>query len=378
MKVMQITPELGNGGAEVFDVELALALGQCQEVCEHCLVVLGCNKNEPLYLRATKNVNQVFFLNKKNNFDAFTLIKLFFLVRRLKPDCVHTQLTALYYAILPCMVLKIKAKVHTIQSVVDKEFRLGFRWLSFIAFNRMGWRPVALTKNLARETERYYNCKASCIPNGIRPTTDFKIAKERLKSFYARRIGFNEEQKIVLSVGRLVPVKDHSSLVDAFAKICISLNCCLLIVGGEREGCLKTKEALFLKIKKMPQEISERIFVLNERQDVRLLMHIATTLVHTSLYEGVPLVLLEAMSCRLPIVATRVGGVCDMLDDTSAVLVDPQDPNATAAGVRKIVCDPDFSEKLRERAFRVFSENYTIRKVADEYIELFKDVISTT
>ncbi|MDP3181876.1 MAG: GT4 family glycosyltransferase PelF [Desulfobaccales bacterium] len=197
----------------------------------------------------------------------------------------------------------------------------------------------------ARLTNHYAvpSHRLTVIPNGV--DTDFFKPPAA-----ARRPG----PPRVLSIGRLVPDKDHDTLIKAFRLVATEHpQAELWLVGeGPREAALK----------KLVQEsrLSDKVRFLPGQADVRPLMHQASLLVLSSIAEALPNVVLEAMAAGLPVVATRVGGLPEVvMPGETGWLVPPRDIPALAAGMSHLLADPKtrraFGLAGRKRVEREFS-----------------------
>jgi len=154
---------------------------------------------------------------------------------------------------------------------------------------------------------------------------------------------FEAGRPVVLAVGRLAAQKDFSTLLDAAAHWRdVDPSPLVAIAGdGPLAGELRARAAA----------LGVDAAFLGHRDDVADLLAAATVLVMPSRWEGQPLILQEALRAGLPIVATRVGGIPDLLGD-AAVLVAPGDPPALAAAVAAILTDPALAARLRAAAAR--------------------------
>lgn len=209
----------------------------------------------------------------------------------------------------------------------------------------------------------------SVIPNAIDPAV--LQAEPGLRTLTRAKFSIRDDEMLALAIGRLSPEKGHSYLIKAVAQarsVGAERGLKLLIAG---DGPLKA-------------ELSAEIERLGLRDVVRLIGHsevqpllcAADLLVLPSLSEGSPLVLLEAMAARVPIVATRVGGVPEtIVHGESGVLVPSADPTALSQAILDISADPDratrFAANAYDRATTVFTPeiyNQRILQICSEVL----------
>jgi len=148
---------------------------------------------------------------------------------------------------------------------------------------------------------------------------------------------------IILSVGRLDPVKGHDVLLKAFAQVAARVSGAgLVIVGGG--GGRARLEALAGEL-----GIGGAVEFAGELapSGVRARMRQAACFALSSRSEGWPLAPLEAMAAGLPVVATRVGAMPDILEPDAGVLVSPEDPSALAEALARVLTDTTFAARLR-------------------------------
>jgi glycosyltransferase involved in cell wall biosynthesis len=158
----------------------------------------------------------------------------------------------------------------------------------------------------------------------------------------------------VLCVARMAPDKDHGTLLEAFRLTAQAIPAAeLWLLGdGPRLGAVRELAGRLLP--------EGRVKFLPPREDLRPLLHQASLLVLSSKTEALPNVVLEAMAAGLPVVATRVGGVPELVvPGLSGWLVDPGDPPMLAASLSQVLGDPDRRRAMgregRARACREFS-----------------------
>jgi len=147
---------------------------------------------------------------------------------------------------------------------------------------------------------------------------------------------------MVLAVGRLAPQKEFGTLLAAAARWRDLDPPPLLVIAGDGPlaGELRAQAA----------SLGVDAEFLGRRDDVPDLLAGATVFALPSRWEGQPLILQEALRAGAAIVATRVGGIPDLVGDDAAVLVQPGDAAALADAVRAVLADPSLAARLRTAA----------------------------
>jgi len=173
------------------------------------------------------------------------------------------------------------------------------------------------------------------------------------------QFGLKNQSKMILSVGRLSAEKGHIHLIHGFAKLLREfpgLNARLVIIGDGPERPLLTQTASSLGV-------AEQITFTGHINDPRPYYFAADAIALPSLCEGSPNVLLEAMTAGLPIVATRVGGVPEMIaDGQTGLLVDPKDAGSLASALNQLISDQGLATTLAENAKAVAATCYAPAK----------------
>ncbi len=211
------------------------------------------------------------------------------------------------------------------------------------------------------KTVRLSPAKLHCVPNGIRlrPRTPTDIARAR------HNLGLPSGTFAFLCVARLNPVKDIETLLRAFAALPQSVrgHSRLLVIGDgeERERLDALRLALGLE---------RSVIFLGARGDVSALLPGADALVLSSITEGLPMALLEAMATGVPCVATAVGGIPALLGDEAGIVVPPKNPDALARAMAEIAERPEMRAQLAVNATEVIRERYRLDPIVDRYLEL--------
>ena len=118
--------------------------------------------------------------------------------------------------------------------------------------------------------------------------------------------------------------------------------------------------------------LSENILFLGRRDDVSSLLACCDLFVLPSWAEGLPNCVLEAMAARLPVVATRVGGIPELIEDgRNGLLVPPKDPAALAAAIRRLLEDSSLADKLAQGAQERARTEFSFERLLSELDQLY-------
>ncbi|HLG14438.1 MAG TPA: glycosyltransferase [Blastocatellia bacterium] len=188
--------------------------------------------------------------------------------------------------------------------------------------------------------------RISVLHNSIDPGYAAAVSERDVSELRAR-LGITDRDKVILSVGRLSREKGHTDLVKALKYLVdqpSQVNAKLVIVGDgpERPRIERTAAAL---------GIQDRIILAGRAGDARPYFALADVFALPSHSEGSPNVLLEAMAAGVPVVATNVGGVPEIVThNVSALLVRPHDPQSIAASIGLALADLELARGLTARA----------------------------
>ncbi|UCH57292.1 MAG: N-acetyl-alpha-D-glucosaminyl L-malate synthase BshA [Candidatus Bathyarchaeota archaeon] len=182
----------------------------------------------------------------------------------------------------------------------------------------------------------------------------------------------NERDVVIAHISNFRPVKRVHDLVYAMAIVAREApGAKLMLVGDgpDRHSVEKLVSRLDLK---------KRVLLTGFRSDVPNLLGCSDLVVLCSETESAPLTLLEGMSASLPVVATRVGGIPEIIEDeVNGFLVSPKNPEAIAERILRLNSDPELRRRLGCAARETVLERYTSEKVVGQYMEIYEKVISS-
>ena len=206
------------------------------------------------------------------------------------------------------------------------------------------------------------------VPNGIRarPPTGGRDLRAEL--------GVGPDAPIIVSVGMLRPQKAYDVLLRATAEVrAAHPDVRVLIAGGAQPSF--PEEAPRLEAMAAELGLSDVVAFLGRRPDVPDILAAADIAVVSSDFEGSPLSVMEYMAAGLPVVATSVGGIPDLIrDGVDGALVPARDPSALATAMGALLSDPGRARRMgqsaRERQEREFDLDRTVRRLESLYAEL--------
>lgn len=199
------------------------------------------------------------------------------------------------------------------------------------------------------------------INNGVRITGRQQDKRSALRT----QLGISQNTFAFLFAGRLELVKDLPTLLQAVALIPEPLrgSVQLLIAGDGSQRAVLSKTCADLGIE-------SRVTFLGARTDVRDLMSAADGFVMSSITEGLPMALIEAMATDLPCVATAVGGIPELFANETGLLAPPSTPAELSAAMCRLVSETETQKRLVENGRRKVQSLYDLEGIVTEYLAL--------
>lgn len=304
---------------------------------------------------------RVFDVHKRQGNDPAAQWRVFRLLRRLRPQIVHTRNLTAMDALLPAVLAGAPLRIHGEHGwdPADPDGKSRKRiWLRR-AHRPFVHRYVAVSQHLERYLRERVGVPAARIEriyNGV-DTDKFRPARSRAESLAATRFG-DEECVVVGTVGRLNAIKDQRGLIDACAHVnaadpTLGERLRLVLIGdGELRGDLEAQAAA--------AGLAERCWFAGARHDIPALMRGLDVFVLPSLAEGISNTILEAMASGVPVIATAVGGNGELVvPGETGDLVARSAPAELVAAIRRYAETRELRLRHgaagRERACRQFS-----------------------
>jgi glycosyltransferase involved in cell wall biosynthesis len=172
------------------------------------------------------------------------------------------------------------------------------------------------------------------------------------------------------AIGRLSPEKGYDILLKAVKEVAETNPEVRLVILGEGDERFALEE----QVKRLGLE--QRVLMPGYVENARLSLPLFRMFALSSLTEGLPIVILEAMQAGVPIVATKVGGIADVLENgTTGILVDPSDPVAFAEALRKMINEPSLLSRFAENGKKTVHEKYSSSKMTFNYLAVYNQLL---
>ena len=309
MKLLIITYSLSSGGAERFLTDMLSELSLKKDV-QITLLMIKSNKIEEnvFYLHELDKKIKVESLGIKK-IDLSIIYKLYYAIKKSNPDIVHIHLSPIIlYTIGAIMLLHKKVYIETLHNEVariDNSNKIK-RWLKYLVYHFNNVKICTISDKNANEFKRIYGIDCdTLIYNGrkkMEPSRNFKNIKAEIQTY---KIDANT--LVITHIARCAPQKNQDLLIDSFNLLIEQgYNVTLLVIGNGFDS----KKGLELKGK-----ASKAIHFLGEKHDIQDYLMCSDAFCLSSLYEGMPITLIEALAYGCIPLSTPVSGITDLIID---------------------------------------------------------------
>ena len=354
MKIIQIMPEFGLAGAEIMCENLVYELAKQGE---NVLVVSLYNYKSAITERIEEAGIRIIYLNKRLGMDLSMIIKLYEVFKYERPDVVHTHRHVLQYVVPAAIMAGVKRRVHTVHNVANKEVGPFAQRINSFFYHFNTVTPVALSSEIQETIIKRYGLIKRNVPvifNGI------NLQKCIVKDSYEIKGRIS-----ILHIGRFSEQKNHIELLKGFRRFNKQYTDSELVLIGDGERRSEIESFI------IENGMETSVHLLGLQSKVYEYLNAADVFILPSLYEGVPMTLIEAMASGLPIIASNVGGIPDMLNNgTNAILIKPESKDIYKALV-EMTGSMNLRKKYGEAAY-LRSKYFSSEVMAKKYIEVYR------
>lgn len=288
-----------------------------------------------------------------------------------KIDLVQTHL---YYSNILGTLAACRAGIPVIATLHSTATQKGWKkpFLQMMedhCLTKYATRILAVGNGVAEAHQGHYGTRTmDVIPNGIpQPEPVQSHERERLR----HEITGHGSKSIIVTVGRFARAKGYEDMIEAFSLLNKrNLNPVLLMVGtGGMVDTIKERIDDF--------QLTQSIVLAGERDDVPQLLASSDVYASSSHREGLPLAVLEAMMAGLPVVATSVGDIPNVVTDETGVVVPPHQPEKLADALEDLLRNPKKRQAMGRAAQQRALNEYSVDAWMKKHIALYRDVLKS-
>ena len=309
--------------------------------------------------------------------DAMAFAHILRLLRRERPMILHTHTSkAGLLGRLAARLTGVPIIVHTFHGLVLKGHygplktnvaRTVERWLA-----RFSDRLIAVSDEDKKDLLAYRIAptdKIEVIPLGLE--LDHFLSSRKRRGVLHRELGLDFASRLIGIVGRIVPIKNHRLFFDAMTPVLAKHPTAHVVVAGD--GDLRPEMERYVR----EMGIANRVSFLGWRHDLPQVYTDLDVLVISSNNEGTPVSAIEAMAAGRPVVATRVGGLPDVISDgDTGYLVAPGNVEQLASAVERVLGDGETTDRLRRNARESVKGKFTVARLAADIDLLYRRLLA--
>lgn len=369
LRVLHVLPYLGVGGTEhnVFK----LANGLDSSVFEQALCAVRRIETDLEWLR--NFVGKVFVAGEGGSGFRLDVVRLARVIKQYRPHIVHSRNWGAIEAVAAARLMRVPVVIHS-EHGYEMDILQGLP-LRQRLLRRMFYRMADAVFTVTEDLCRYHSREAGTDPGRIRVIangvdTELYAPRPVEREAVRSKLGFKSDDFVIGSAGRMVPIKDLFTLLRAVEMLAHkNRRVRLLLLGSGPQLTAYQKEVA------ASPELTGRVLFLGACANVPELLVAMDVFALTSISEGMSNTLLEAMAAGLPMVATRVGGNLEVVEEgVCGFLFTPRDSARLAELLLLLAGDRDLREKFaaaaRRRAVTRFSLPAMLRSYRELYLEL--------
>lgn len=363
-KIVQMVPALGWGGAQVFAIQLCNELVKNPDY-EVTLVSMYHHTESHLPIKQLNPRIKFRSLGKHRGFDfkMFGAIKR--MIREEKPDVVHTHLHAGYYcfdAFINVTEFPFK-KIHTLHNLAQKESPFHGRLAYNFFFKRHIITPVSISEEVLKSAQKAYDGSAkTLILNGsypVKASANFDQVKEKINGLKK-----NSETKVLLNVARICKQKNQLMLLESMKQM-QDENIIAIVLGDY----LPDDKAIY---DELMANKPDNVHFMGKIQEVGDYYLLSDSFVLTSIFEGLPISSLEAMSAGIIPICTPVGGLKNIVTKDIGFLSDDVSATSFTKAIKQyLALTPSELSLLQQNNKSLYQQKFSMESCMAQYDKLY-------
>lgn len=362
MKILHIHPSLGTGGIEAMICGLANEMAKTENVT--VASIYAPKSKDIFWNKLSPHVKQESLGKEKLGFSVSEIFKIYSFIKKGKYDVVNLH-GFLYYYLIAIILLHRRVKFfYTVHSDAMMENSIWDRRLIFLkrlCFKYNWVRPITISEVSRESFTQFYNIDSRLIPNGVQ-----RVNINEIESFDEYRL--TSSTKIFIHAGRIDRAKNQVVLCKVFKQLINEgHDIVLLIVGANNDTEIYSQ---------IEPYFCERIKYLGERDDILHLMTCCDAMCLPSIWEGLPVTLLEALSVGCIPICSPVGGIPNVINDgENGFLSKSSRENDYILTVKRyFALSTDEIKNIKINCIKSF-DKFDIRNTSKNYLDYYKEEI---
>lgn len=364
MKILQLHTGFNlMGGVESMIIGLANEM-----VKEHDVTVCSVfkpNQDSIFYTRISENVKKVHLGVLASGFSIKNVFRIYKYLRKADFDIIHFHGLFCYFALSIVLLHRKRKFVYTFHSDAYKEqgtWDKRIIWLKRFCLKRRWMHPVTISPQSKDSFTQYYGLDSRLIQNGI------ASPKINSDSHFIDSLRITPQTKVFFHPGRISIPKNQKVLCRVFQRLIKDGEDVMLIIAGSNQ-----EVDIFNEIQPM---FCDRIIYLGERNDVSQLLSEADGFCLPSIWEGLPVTLLEALSVGCVPICSPVGGIVSVVESgKNGILSQSSSEDDYYNAMREFLRLSDNKIQTMKLACKQSFKHYDIKETSSKYISFFKDLI---
>ncbi|PUZ28123.1 hypothetical protein DCC81_01170 [Chitinophaga parva] len=368
LRIVQLIDSIDYGGAERLTIHLANYLAQDNEVY---LITFKDHDEHMIPLNELSPRVRFISLGKKRKRELGLYTRVFKTLNKIKPEIIHCHLSGLAYA-YPYAIAKRVPVIHTVHSLAEKDGGKMKRKLYKLLFRSFDITPVSITSQVKESVIRVYGAAIDTplILNGVPFPQTTELIPE--VADHINSLKFAVSDQVIINVASVKRIKNQAFLIQAVNELRTEGVPVILIILGNTAA---ETDNLYGELKAMS---GDGIYFLGTKNNVGDYLSAADVFSLTSLYEGAPLSLMEALALGCITVVPEVGGIPDIVGSPTTIgfSYPPQDLIALKNALRMATLQDDaILETLRTKSVERFNEVLQLETCAELYLKLYRQKI---
>lgn len=380
IKILHIINSLDIGGNERFLLQILEYLPRERFHQEVCVPDRGKDATRDLERECHRLRTGITIIRAAGNLDARVLLKLKHLIMRGHYDIVHTHLIySQIYGRLAAAAAGAKVVVSSEQNVYRAKAHAPFRWIEG-RLSGLTDRIIACSNGVREHLIRKVGInplKVVVVPNAVDTGVFFPIGREsplfeKVRDV-RRELGIEDGDVVTGTVGHMSPQKGHRFLVAAIRRVQLRYPQAKFVFVGKgklREDLRKQARAL---------GIEGAVRFAGIREDIPIVLNGFDVFVLPSLWEGFGTAIIEAMACGVPVVATRVGGIPEIIEHgTDGLLVPPGRSRPLAQSIIKLLDNASLRRDMIYRGLRKTMGPFNVARMVETVAKIYSQMFYRT